>query len=59
MIGVAGELVVFLEVGRVALRADVVPVLQRTGPVQRVVVRDRLLGIQVVPPLVFRVPGDG
>ena len=45
-VGIRGEIEVLLEIGRVALGAHVVPVLQRPCPVKRVVVGDRFLGVE-------------
>ena len=57
------RIVVFPQVGGVTIRAHEVPVLRRAGPVQFVVVRDPVLGIEVKPALAAgilrpRVPRD-
>ena len=57
-------IVVLVHVGGVALRAHVVPVLLRPGPVERIRRRNVFLGIQMKPPLPAfglgpRIPGIG
>jgi hypothetical protein len=61
---VGGEVVAAHEVGRVAVGAHRVPVLEPPGPVQLVPRRDDLVGIEVEPALAAvlrgpRVPGGG
>ena len=48
-IGVAGCVVVALEFRRVAVGAHPVPVLAQAGPVQRILVGDAIVGIEVKP----------
>ena len=55
---VARQVVVLLQVRRVAVGAHVVPVLLAAGPVQWIVGRDFFVGVEVEPAFVFRVPGD-
>ena len=56
---VALEVVVGSQVRGVALRAHHVPALVAAGPVQRIVGRNLLVGIQVDPLAPRSVPGDG
>ena len=51
LVGVGRQVVVAPEIGRVAVGAHVVPVLVRARPVERIVVRDLLLRVEVEPAL--------
>jgi hypothetical protein len=60
---VGGEIVILLQIGRVAVGALVVPGLVAPGPVQSIAGLELLAGVKVEPPLaalLFRpaVPGD-
>ena len=62
-VGIGGEVVVLLQIGRVAIGALVIPGLVAPGPVQRVAGFEFLIGVEMEPALaalVFRpaVPGD-
>ncbi len=62
-IGVGGEVVVLLQIGRVAIGALVIPGLVRPGPVQSIAGRQFSVGIEVEPALAAilflpAVPGD-
>ena len=62
-IGVAAEVIVLLQIGRVALGALVVPGLVAPGPMQRIAGLELLAGVELEPALaalVFRaaIPGD-
>ena len=50
-VGGGGGIEVFPEIGRVAVRAHVVPVEMQAGPVEQIIGRDFLVGIEVVPAL--------
>ncbi len=58
MITIGRQVVVLLQIGRVAVGTHVVPVLQRPRPMQHVGVRDRLVGIEVEPASTLGVPGQ-
>ena len=58
-VAVRRGVVVLLEIRRVALGAHCVPRLVATRPVQRVVGGDALVGVQVEPALLLRIPGHG
>src|SRR5262245_50326821 len=61
--GVVRRVVILRDPGRVTLRTHEVPVLIQPGPMQDVIVPDRLVGVEVEPALAAfilrsRVPGD-
>ncbi len=59
-VGLGLDVVVFLEVGRMALSAHAVPVLARVGPVEPVRAGPvALFRIEMIPSLPFHIPGNG
>ena len=58
VVGIRREVVALAQVGRVAVRAHDVPALIAARPVQRVVVPDLLVGVEIEPALPLDVPGD-
>src|SRR5262245_43295027 len=53
------RVVVFAHAGRMTFRTHEIPILVELGPVQEVVVPDRLVGIKVKPALATRLLGAG